>query len=407
MDITLRVATPAEQNYAYSQSQQIVGQTGCIGHLRADLGHNGSDFYSSWDDHDRALKDQAFKDEFDKVINLFRDGENYEDKDGNAIHEHDFLRFDDGTVQEVFELEDGSLGTSDSNPDYLAAHPNTDEFFAPLQTSPGHNGARKVANATVDFDRSPKRDPQAIPAGHFFRNLAAVQKFCYTHPQSAIGPYDREYAFRADTKKHTYIVRLNPNQGDYNLYCYCYQRKPFERHLHNAEKGIRFIDPHYKELFHIDDGDSIRISLQGGGDRDRTVRYIDDFHIQLDSGMGVNLYHICEFAERVQKAGCSVIPLRKSLPDLCYSYLEAVNQIVILRKGETGYYKTDFPVTDKEDGRQIVSEHNRKLRVSRAQEAAMVCGSMFGFDKPGADPKQYNENGEFIRAQKRTKTQER
>lgn len=35
-------------------------------------------------------------------------------------------------------------------------------------------------------------------------------------------------------------MRLNPNRGEYNLYCYCYQREWLDNHLQKAEKGIRF-----------------------------------------------------------------------------------------------------------------------------------------------------------------------
>ena len=60
MDFSIRTATPAEQMYSYSQSSQIEGQTGCIGHLRADFGSDENSFYSSWADHNASLKDQAF-----------------------------------------------------------------------------------------------------------------------------------------------------------------------------------------------------------------------------------------------------------------------------------------------------------------------------------------------------------
>ena len=72
MDFSIRTATPAEQMYSYSQSGQIEAQTGCIGHLRADFDSDGNSFYSSWADHNASLKDQAFKDEFDHLINTLR-----------------------------------------------------------------------------------------------------------------------------------------------------------------------------------------------------------------------------------------------------------------------------------------------------------------------------------------------
>ena len=54
MDFSIRTATPAEQMYAYSQSSQIEGQTGSIGHLRADFDSDGNSFYSSWADQMQA-----------------------------------------------------------------------------------------------------------------------------------------------------------------------------------------------------------------------------------------------------------------------------------------------------------------------------------------------------------------
>ncbi len=47
-------------------------QRGCIGYLRADFG-SGIEFYSSWFGETEALKTDAFKIEFDEVINYFRE----------------------------------------------------------------------------------------------------------------------------------------------------------------------------------------------------------------------------------------------------------------------------------------------------------------------------------------------
>ena len=43
MDFTIQIMTPEERKYTYTQSQQIISQTGCIGHLRADFG-SGEEF---------------------------------------------------------------------------------------------------------------------------------------------------------------------------------------------------------------------------------------------------------------------------------------------------------------------------------------------------------------------------
>ena len=131
MDFSIRTATPAEQMYSYSQSSQIEGQTGCIGHLRADFGSDGNSFYSSWADHNASLKDQAFKDEFDHLINTLR----------------------------------GLEGIEASQPENKA----------------------------------------------ILGSRVALTSYCYQNPDSKRpGFYGRELILRADTQKHAYILRLNP-----------------------------------------------------------------------------------------------------------------------------------------------------------------------------------------------------
>ena len=118
--------------------------------------------------------------------------------------------------------------------------------------------------------------------------------------------------------------------------------------------------------------------------------YVDDYHVEI----GMNLFHICEFAERMEQAGSKgLIPLRASLPDKCCSTLLETGKVVILKKGDTGYYTTDIPFTTREEAQRIVDEQNSRLGVTKAQEAAMKAGSMFGFAVPAADPKNYDENG--------------
>ena len=60
---------------------------------------------------------------------------------------------------------------------------------------------------------------------------------------------------------------------------YCYVREWLDRHLKQAERGIRFITPHYEEKFRIPDGDKIRITSSWGQTNDRTCRYIDEYHL--------------------------------------------------------------------------------------------------------------------------------
>ena len=151
--------------------------------------------------------------------------------------------------------------------------------------------------------------------GDILHNRRALAKYCYCTPQSRMQEEPGYYGVRVDTEKYAYLLRLNPDRGEYNLYCYCYRRDWLDQHLKDAEKGIRFIDSHYKELFRIPDGGKVKIHYSWNEDQIRTCRYIDDYHVEI----GSNLYHICEFAERMEYGGHTCEPVRDNLPERCYS----------------------------------------------------------------------------------------
>jgi len=115
-------------------------ETGCIGHLRADFGDEGNNFWSSWVDHDAGLKTQLFKNEFDDIINNLR--------------------------------EKGIL-----------------------------------------------------------KNRYSMSVYCYDHhPQAKIEDgRDNNYGFKIKTNNHIYYLRCNASRGDYNLYCYAYERNRLEK----------------------------------------------------------------------------------------------------------------------------------------------------------------------------------
>ena len=227
--------------------------------------------------------------------------------------------------------------------------------------------------------------------GDILHNRKVLANYCYATPQSKMLGEQDYYGVRVDSEKYAYLLRLNPNKGEYNLYCYCYRRDWLNEHLRNAMRGIRFIDPNYQEKFRIADGEKVQIRYPDGDVREAVCRYIDDYHVEV----GDDLYHICELAERLENAGAKIIPLRSSLPEKCYSVLAETGTVIILKRGESGYYKTDIPSTSMEESRALVDEYNRKLGVTKPQEEAMKAGSMFGFQVPAADPKNYDENGKL------------
>ena len=91
--------------------------------------------------------------------------------------------------------------------------------------------------------------------GDVLADRRAMSSYCYSTPDSSFNDERNHYGIRLDTDKFSYLMRLNPNKGEYNLYCYCYQKEWLNSHLKDAERGIRFIDPHYKEQFRIADGE--------------------------------------------------------------------------------------------------------------------------------------------------------
>lgn len=121
---------------------------------------------------------------------------------------------------------------------------------------------------------------------------------------SFMGNYCTEYGFRTDTEKHAFLFRCNPTKGDYNFYCYCYVKEWLDRQIQKAEQGIRFINSDYKELFRIPDGGKIIITSSWGEKSEYSCRFIDECHTEV----GNNLYHICEFAGRMEQNGATYEP---------------------------------------------------------------------------------------------------
>lgn len=142
--------------------------------------------------------------------------------------------------------------------------------------------------------------------GDFLHSINDMVRYCYENPDMKLNERYREneYGVRIDTDQYSYLMRLNPRQGDYNLYCYCYKRGWLNLFLKNASKGIRFIDSRYRELFRIADGEYIVVHSPVSGDSEYMCRYIDDSHVEV----GDNIYHICEFAEFLERNGATCEP---------------------------------------------------------------------------------------------------
>jgi hypothetical protein len=89
MAFAINAATPEEAALFYSNAEK--GQEfSCIGHLRGDFGRGGKEFWSTWWEHQGDLKTQAFKDEFDVLVNSLRKQGILKDRDSMAefCHAH-------------------------------------------------------------------------------------------------------------------------------------------------------------------------------------------------------------------------------------------------------------------------------------------------------------------------------
>ena len=226
------------------------------------------------------------------------------------------------------------------------------------------------------------------------RNRMAT--ICAEHQGSAFDADGHlEYGIRAETQQYAYLFRCNRNDKAYSFYCWCYEKQWLDRHLNQASQGIRFIDPMYHEKFSIPDGDKIRITDADGNYEDRVCRYIDEYHVEI-GGQSGNLYHICQFAELMEQMGKRVIPMRSSLPDKCFGTLQTSREVILLRKGVMGYERTHIVPDAKVDPKAAVDALNELTDITKAQSAAMLAGSMFGWDTPAADLKNYDEMGQLV-----------
>ena len=83
--------------------------------------------------------------------------------------------------------------------------------------------------------------------------------------------------------------------------------------------------------------------------------------------------------------------LVESLPEMCFSVLPTTGDLICIKRGESGYYPSDWNTGDRTRNQKLADYHNQELGVTKAQQRAMEAGSMFGWDCPGADPKTYEQ----------------
>ena len=102
-------------------------------------------------------------------------------------------------------------------------------------------------------------------------------------------------------------------------------------------------------------------------------------------------------SERMEQGGCTYAPMEPPLPPMCYSILPSTGEVIQIDRWQKGYTATKFNDGNRAENEAIKDKFNEKLGVTKAQEQAMLAGSMSRWDSIAAKPKSYDENGKAIK----------
>lgn len=83
--------------------------------------------------------------------------------------------------------------------------------------------------------------------------------------------------------------------------------------------------------------------------------------------------------------------LAEGLPEMCFSVLPGKGDLICIKRGESGYYPSDWSTNDRQRNEELADHLNERLGVTPAQRQAMETGSMHGWSVPGADPKAWEQ----------------
>lgn len=158
----------------------------------------------------------------------------------------------------------------------------------------------------------------------------------------------------------------------------------------NDAKTIRFIDSQYNTLFWIPDGEKITLTRSDGEKRTLPCAYIDEVHTKI----GSNVFHICEFAERMEQIGTSYAPEKPpALPARCFSVQPETGELILIEKGKKGYQVCGWGSEYPSENRREADRMNRNEGVTKQLEGAMLGGALYGWRTRAANPVNYDFQG--------------
>jgi hypothetical protein len=87
----------------------------------------------------------------------------------------------------------------------------------------------------------------------------------------------------------------------------------------------------------------------------------------------------------------------EKLPDICMSTLPSDGSLIVIKHKESGYRVADISSYDADENQYLAEYINKLLDVTPAQKAAMIAGSIHGWNSPAANPTHYDENGKAVK----------